>query len=354
MSYSRRRIRPQHGVYALGALCFGLGLAHLATEAEGLGTWLETFVICSIALSVLATGYRLPERPISRAGQWRAVRTAVTVAGSFALLALAVWLIWVLEGDPTEFGFLLAFATTLGSAVGIRGGLYAVEADERLREARDLTKLLTINQRVLRHNLRNELTVALGTLDNIDRRDHGPETAADVRTARTHLESLLETTDRTREIVSIWDTEHRETFRLRSLLAERIEAVEAAYPGVSIAAEFDADPWVESHPALPAAVEEALRNAAKHTPTDAAVTVTLRADRAGTAVVEVTDTGSGIPKFNVDAIESPEETPLVHTQGLGLWIIYWTVETSGGTFEVLENEPSGTVIRMTLPTAEGS
>lgn len=340
-------------MYALGVLCVGLGLAHLATESEGLGTWLETFVICGIALSVLETGYRLPERPISRAGQWQAVRTAVTVAGSFALLALAVWLIWVLEGDQTELSFLLAFATTLGSAVGIRGGLYAVEADERLREARDLTKLLTINQRVLRHNLRNELTVALGSLDEIERRDPVPETAADVRTARTHLNCLLDTTDRAREIVSIWDTERRETFRLRALLAERIETVEAAYPGVSIATEFGADPLVESHPALPAAVEEALRNAAKHTPTDAAVTVTISAGRAGAAVVEVADTGSGIPKFNVDAIESPEETPLVHTQGLGLWIIYWTVETSGGAFEVLENEPSGTVIRMTLPTAEG-
>lgn len=340
-------------MYALGVLCVGLGLAHLATESEGLGTWLETFVICGIALSVLETGYRLPERPISRAGQWQAVRTAVTVAGSFALLALAIWLIWVLEGDQTELSFLLAFATTLGSAVGIRGGLYAVEADERLREARDLTKLLTINQRVLRHNLRNELTVALGSLDEIERRDPVPETAADVRTARTHLNCLLDTTDRAREIVSIWDTERRETFRLRALLAERIETVEAAYPGVSIATEFGADPLVESHPALPAAVEEALRNAAKHTPTDAAVTVTISAGRAGAAVVEVADTGSGIPKFNVDAIESPEETPLVHTQGLGLWIIYWTVETSGGAFEVLENEPSGTVIRMTLPTAEG-
>jgi signal transduction histidine kinase len=341
-------------VYALGALCFGLGLVHLATEAEGVGRWLEAFMICSIALAVVATGYRLPERPISRSGQWEAVRRAVTVAGSFALLALAVWLIWYLKGDQTNFGFLVALATTLGSVVGIRGGLYAVEADERLQDARDLTKLLTINQRVLRHNLRNALTVALGGLDNIDRRDHGPETAADVRAARTHLDSLLETTDRTREIVSIWDTDRRETFRLRALLEERIATVEAAYPDVSIATEFDADPRVESHPALPTAVEEALRNAANHTPADAAVTVTLSADRTGAAVVEVADTGSGIPKLDVDAIESPGETSLVHTQGLGLWIIYWTVETADGAFEVVENEPNGTVIRLTLPTTAES
>ncbi len=341
-------------MYALGALCIGLGLAHLATEGEGLGTGLEAFVICGIALLVVATGYELPNRPISRSGKWRALRLALTVAGSFALLALAVWLIWAMEGDRRELTFLLAFATTLGSAVGVRGGLYAVEADERLDEARDLTKLLTINQRVLRHNLRNELCVALGNLDRIERRDHGAETNEDVRIARAHLESLLETTDRTREIVSIWDTDQRETFRLRELVEERIEAVGTAYPDVSIATEFDDDPRVASHPALPAAVEEALRNAAEHTPTDVAVTVALRTDRTGAAVVEVVDSGTGVPKFDADAIESPEETSLVHTQGLGLWIIYWTVETSDGTFELLENEPTGTVVRITVPTAEES
>ena len=352
MSLPRLRIRPQHGVYALGALCIGLGLAHLATEGEGLGTGLEAFVICGIALLVVATAYELPDRPISRSGKWRALRLAVIVAGSFALLAFAVWLIWAVEGHQGELSFLLAFATALGSAVGIRGGLYAVEADERLSEARDLTKLLTINQRVLRHNLRNELSVALGNLDRIERRDHGPETTEDVQTARTHLNSLLETTDRTREIVSIWNTDQRETFRLRELLEERIEAVAGAYPDVSIGTEFDDDPRVASHPALPAAIEEALRNAAEHTPTDVAVTVTLCTDRTGAAVLEVADTGGGIPRFEVDAIEGQVETALVHTQGLGLWIIYWTVETSDGTFELLENEPTGTVLRITLPTAE--
>ncbi|MFW5939309.1 MAG: hypothetical protein ACOCQU_02560 [Halolamina sp.] len=106
---------------------------------------------------------------------------------SFASLALTIWLIWRLEGDESDLFFLVAFATTLGAAVGTRGGLYAIESEERLREAEDLTKLLTINQRVLRHNLRNELSVALGFLDNIEAGDRSDETAADVRPIEAHL-----------------------------------------------------------------------------------------------------------------------------------------------------------------------
>jgi len=350
VSFSRERIRPQHGVYVLGVLCFGLGIGHLLTDGEGVGTGLETFVICVISLIVVVTGYELPDRPVSQQGKWRALRIAVTVATSFTLLALGIWLIWFLEGGPTEFGFLLSFAATLGSAVGIRGGLYAVEADERLSEAKDLTKLLTINQRVLRHNLRNDLSVVMGNLDNIERRTPDAETAEDVQTARTHIETLLETTDRTREIVSIWNTERYDVFDLQSLLRDQIAAVSASHPDVAIETQFDGDCCVESHAALPMAIEEALRNAAEHTPSDVAVNVSLATDEAGSAVLEISDAGDGIPKFDADAIEGSAETPLVHTQGLGLWIIYWTVEMSAGTFELLENAPTGTTVRITLPT----
>ncbi|WP_281194032.1 HAMP domain-containing sensor histidine kinase [Halorubrum sp. F4] len=350
MSSPPSRIRPQHAVYALGSFCFGLGIVHLLTEGEGLGTILETFVTCSISLLVLVTAYEFPDRPISEAGQWRAVRLGFGVTGAFALLALAVWTIWLVEGNPTELSFLLSFASALGAMVGVRSGLHAVEFDERLEEAEDLGKLLTINQRVLRHNLRNELSIALGHLDNIEIAERVEDTNDDVRIIREHLERLLETTDRTREIVTIWNADRTVEHRLTSMVDERITRVRRKYPGVEISTRFEADPRVRSHPDLPAAVEEALTNAIEHTPPDTSVTVTVRTDSKGSAVLEIADTGEGIPRYDVDAIESPAETPLVHTQGLGLWILYWTLETSDGTLEIAENEPTGTIVRMTFPT----
>ncbi|MFC5134987.1 MULTISPECIES: sensor histidine kinase [Haloferacaceae] len=349
MSSPLARIRPQHAVYGLGLFCFGLGTVHALTEGEGFGSVLEGFVINSISAVVLVTGYEFPDRPISGAGKWRAVRLGFGVAGAFALLALAVWTIWAVEGDPTEFSFLLSFATALGAMVGVRGGIHAVEADERLEEAEDLNKLLTINQRVLRHNLRNELSIALGHLDNVKAAEPGADTREDVRVIRKHLERLLETTDRTREIVTIWNADRTADHRLTAMVDERIARVRRRHPGVEISTRFEADPRVRSHPGLPAAVEEALTNAIEHTPPDTSVTVTVRTDPNGSAVLEIADTGEGIPRYDVDAIESPVETPLVHTQGLGLWILYWTLETSDGTLELVENEPTGTIVRMTFP-----
>ncbi|WP_185955690.1 sensor histidine kinase [Halorubrum cibi] len=349
MSSPREQLRPQHAVYLLGILALGLGILHLLTEGEGLGTVLEAFVICSLSSLVLLTGYEFPDREISESGRWRAVRLAAGVTVSFALLALAVWTIWLLEGHPNQFSFLLSFATALGTMVGIRGGIHAVESEERLEEAEDLTKLLTINQRVLRHNLRNELSIALGHLDNVESADHSADTSEDVRVIRDHLERLLETTDRTREIVSIWNAHRTVEHRLTSLVEERIARVRETHPDVEIATRFEADPRVRSHPALGRAVEEALRNAIEHTPPEASISVTVRTDSNGAAVLEVADTGEGIPRYDLDAIGSPGETPLVHTRGLGLWILYWTLKTSDGTLELVENRPTGTIVRMTFP-----
>ncbi|WP_188127909.1 sensor histidine kinase [Halorubrum aquaticum] len=352
MSSPRERVRPQHAVYLLGLLSLGLGIVHLLTEGEGFGTVLEALVICSLSAFVLFTGYEFPDRPISRAGRWRAVRLAVGVTVAFALLALAVWSIWMLEGHSDQFSFLLSFATALGATVGIRGAIHAVESEERLEEAEDLTKLLTINQRVLRHNLRNELSIALGHLDNVESADRSTDTSEDVRVIRDHLERLLETTDRTREIVSIWNAHRTVEHRLTSLVEERIARVRETHQDVEIATRFEADPRVRSHPALGRAVEEALRNAIEHTPSDASVSVTVHTDSTGSAVLEVADTGEGIPKHDLDAIGSPAETPLVHTQGLGLWILYWTLKASDGTLELVENRPTGTIVRMTFPTEQ--
>ncbi len=351
MTFSFPRIQPKHGVYSLGILCFGLGVVHLLTEGEGLGTALESFIICSMSGLVLVTGYQLADRPISKRGQWQTVWVGVGVMVSFALLALSIWLIWSLEGDQTELSFLVSFASSLGAAVGVRGGLYAIESEERLDEARDLANLLTINQRVLRHNLRNELSVSLGHLRNIEAADRSAETERDVRMIEKHLQRLLTTTDRTREIVSIWENDRTVEFDLATVLEGQIARIREEYPGVEIATEFEADCRVNCHSALPRAIREALENAIEHTPEGTSITARVRRGRDGKAVVEICDTGKGIPKFDVEAIEGQKETPLNHTQGLGLWIIYWTVKMSDGTLDLVAGSPQGTTVRITLPEA---
>jgi len=47
------------------------------------------------------------------------------------------------------------------------------------------------------------------------------------------------------------------------------------------------------------------------------------------------------------------ETALEHASGLGLWLVHWIVTESGGELEIHTREPTGTLITMWLPTANG-
>jgi len=66
----------------------------------------------------------------------------------------------------------------------------------------------------------------------------------------------------------------------------------------------------------------------------------------------VRDDGPGLSEFDRDVLESGEAIePLSHGSGLGLWLVYWAVERSGGDISVADREPRGTEIAVRLPLA---
>ncbi|VTT88345.1 signal-transducing histidine kinase [Halorubrum sp. DM2] len=343
-----RSVSPRHGFVALGGVCAGLGVRHVAIGEGGAGVLLESALILGLSGIVFYTVYDLPEWNVSTAGRWRAVRIGGLTALSFAALAGIVWLIWVLDHHAFKLSFLVSFATGLGAAVGSRAGLYVVKADEQLTEAQELATLLSINDRVLRHNIRNELSVALGHLDGIEDAADRAAIADRARIARTHLEELVETSERTRRIAAIWRTETLQSIDLVAVVEARVAQLTAESPGTAVHTELPDSCVVRTHPSLPLAFEEALRNAIEHNDDDVTITVRVRRDGDATTLV-IEDTGRGIPQIERQTLHNAEETPLEHTEGLGLWLIYWTVTRAGGTVEFDENDPHGTVVRIRLP-----
>ena len=64
----------------------------------------------------------------------------------------------------------------------------------------------------------------------------------------------------------------------------------------------------------------------------------------------IADDGEGIPESELVAVTAEKETPLEHGSGIGLWVMKWLTEESGGRFDV-RADSSGTVVRMRLPRA---
>jgi CheY-like chemotaxis protein len=83
------------------------------------------------------------------------------------------------------------------------------------------------------------------------------------------------------------------------------------------------------------------------------VIVATRTDERGRAVVEVTDTGIGIPAENLRRIFDPFFTTKGETgTGLGLAISLGAVRSVGGDIEVTSAEGRGTTVRVVLPAAK--
>lgn len=342
------KVSPQVGFFALGVCCFFFGTQHAVFEGHGLETILESFIIWGLSFLVFVTAYTVADRDLSIPGQWRALVLSVGFTAAFMFLAVAVWIIWSIRGPARELSFLVSFAGALGAAVGTRSSLYAVESNERLKEAEELTKLLKINQRVLRHNIRNELSIALGHLETLETGVSTDEIPETTRVIRQHLNELLAATDRTRQIVSIWETGARREFNLTETIQTQVAQLQEEYPEVTLTTDLPETCEVQAHPALSLAIEEAVVNAIEHNSSDVVVTVSVHVE-GDTVIIEIADTGYGISEIDLKAIELPEETPLVHTDGLGLWFIYWTMMMSDGRVEFGENEPHGSIIRLVLP-----
>jgi two-component system nitrogen regulation sensor histidine kinase NtrY len=87
--------------------------------------------------------------------------------------------------------------------------------------------------------------------------------------------------------------------------------------------------------------------------TEAPGEVTLSARRQdGLLLLEVADTGSGIPPEARDKLFLPYYSTKGRGTGLGLAIVHRIVTDHGGRITVTDNQPRGTVFRIELPGGE--
>jgi len=100
-----------------------------------------------------------------------------------------------------------------------------------------------------------------------------------------------------------------------------------------------------------------IHNAIKYTPNGGTITVEVNRMNSGQAVIEVRDTGPGIPAahrdrifdrfYRVDASRSREEGGV----GLGLAIARWAIEANGGQLKLASDGKKGSSFRAFLPSA---
>lgn len=236
--------------------------------------------------------------------------------------------------------------------------IYRDVTDRRRREQQ--TQVLN---RILRHNLRNELTVITGLAEVLSAELDGENSqrADQIRQKGQTLAELGEKARVADEIVTA-TAEQPSHVSVRGLVDETVAEIAADQSECRIQTEFAGAATVQNYRTpLKIALREAVENAVEHSPTedagessscDTRVMISVKTIEAESGVeVCITDNGTGIPDHEVEVIEQREETTLTHGSGIGLWLIQWAADAVRGDVS-FERTESGTRVSLTIPAIE--
>jgi signal transduction histidine kinase len=218
-----------------------------------------------------------------------------------------------------------------------------------LTDAIEREQRLTVMNRVLRHNLRNDLNVVHGFLEAGRERVDDEETNQMLERASGKTDTLVATAEKVRDIEStIGDAASRTTFDLGSQLRAIAEDVERDHGGTVDCTVPDGVEITASRDVMELVLTNLLENALDHG-TEPDGTVRLSATATDDRVtITIADDGPGIPENELRTIEQGTETDLVHGSGLGLWIVTWGVRHLGGDVD-FDSSDDGTTVTVTLP-----
>jgi two-component system OmpR family sensor kinase len=289
--------------------------------------------------------------------------SAWTCIGAFAVSMAGVLNIVGLEFVRPDFTLALYMITTAaagGAVLGFLIGLYDAHQKRsqanlatKRDEAQKLSQRLSVLNRVLRHDIRTQAQLIESYTDRMATDDLPVASAAEgIRRANQRLTTLSEEARQLQALLDGPDIDD-ETVDLVAAVRDAGESVQAEHGGLTVEYETPERLLVQAPPMLTRAIEHLLRNVVEHAAEDeprAEVSVAaVSSDRS--ARLTVTDYGPGIPETEMIHNTGENESQLHHSGGMGLWLVTWVVEETGGEMQIEtpSAEKTGTVVRITLP-----
>lgn len=220
---------------------------------------------------------------------------------------------------------------------------HQLELGRREIEQQRQTTLNGVLSRVLRHTLRNELTVIRGNLA-----DSARLAPAQWEAVLAAMDTLVEISDKSRKLDQLTSVEFTRTETDISKLIHRVvQTVGHQYTGASFAIDLGDEITIPVLSCLEQALVELIENAAKHNGDSPCVAITV--ESAATAVrIHIRDDGPGLSAQQRQVLQDGAETPLVQGSGLGLWTANWIVSAHDGHIET-DVSQAGSEVTITLP-----
>ncbi|WP_435365591.1 PAS domain S-box protein [Haloarchaeobius sp. DYHT-AS-18] len=226
-------------------------------------------------------------------------------------------------------------------------GVYTDVTEQVDRERR-----LQVLHRILRHNLRNKMTVISGYAETLTRTLDGEERAY-AQSLLNAADTVVELTQKAQVLERLSETDGSPTVDVTAAAESVLQTVERRYANVDVQFDGPETAHVYAHPQLEVALMNVVENAVEHNRADTP-TVVVEVELSGeVADVTVADDGPGIPEQELAVVLGEREiTQLEHASGLGLWLVRHIVAASGGSVTFAESDLGGSAVTMHLPAVQ--
>jgi len=265
----------------------------------------------------------------------------------------------LLSSGETQGTFEMDLITADGVRIPCENHIVLLPFEEEFRGSagvlRDITERkereqqLAVLDRVLRHNLRNEMNLIIGNAQQITRTGDGDvaETAGKIASVGT---GLLDLVDKERELADLISASPpKRPYELRECVTDPVERLRDRYPAADIDVTLPDNVYVVAIPQLSRAVLELGENAIQHSNRESpSLDITASVDENRVELC-FADNGPGMPEKERKVLIGEKEIgPLYHGRGMGLRLVDWIVTLAGGQLAIEDNDPRGAVVRINL------
>ncbi|MGM0397852.1 MAG: ATP-binding protein [Halobacteriota archaeon] len=232
------------------------------------------------------------------------------------------------------------------------------DVTEREQYRRDLerkTEQLQLLNRIVRHDIRNEMSVVIGWGEILEEQVDADDEDA-LRRLLGAANQVVDLTDGAREFIRALDEDERPdttAVDLARTLEAEVDKQRSAHPDADITIEGALpETTVRANEMLTSVFRNLIGNAIENVDTGPPTITVSAEERPETAVVRIADNGPGIPDDRKESVfQMGEKGADSGGTGIGLYLVQTLVGQYGGTVRIEDNEPRGSVFVVELPLA---
>jgi len=318
--------------------------------------YLEVVLLAVPAVVLFGTLVWYQQMDIERVHNFMVARWAF---GMVVLLVLTMYTaLFVIEAgfDPGEQWMVLLLSAGLGLSLGSVVGVVQLRsleherernryiAEKRLKE-RERKQLEYLNQ-ILRHEVLNSAQKIHGYTTLLqDQVDDDSEAASHLDIIATSNDEISEFVQSIRHIMDLTNHDPDLTpVDVVSVLGEQAMSVQQESTA-TVEIDGPDSAYVLAGNLVNRVFRNLFENAMEHNDGHVRLTVSIESDEEW-VTIRIRDNGSGIPEAERDGLFEP---PTSGNHGYGLYLIENLVELYGGTLDLVETGPEGTVFAVRLP-----